>query len=123
MAPAWLTLAADQARLQLARDTLASRQGAACAAAAALGAVSGLVLAQNQTTVTTARSDVASTTAQVERDRNVLLQLLAGDPVPQHLLPAAQTLGLRESADVAALTPCQCRTADRAAAPPRRASG
>ena len=106
VANAWLTLAADQARLQLARDTLASRAKALelTRRMHQLGAVSGLVLAQNQTTVDTARGDVASTTAQVERDRNVL-QLLAGGPVPQHLLPTAQTLGLQESADVAALTP------------------
>jgi NodT family efflux transporter outer membrane factor (OMF) lipoprotein len=106
VATAWLTLAADQARLQLARDTLASRVKALelTRRMHQLGATSGLVLAQNQTTVDTARGDVASTTAQVERDRNVL-QLLAGGPVPQHLLPTAQTLGLQESADVAALTP------------------
>jgi len=106
VANAWLTLAADQARLQLARDTLASRAKALelTQRMHQLGATSGLVLAQNQTTVDTARGDVASTTAQVERDRNVL-QLLAGGPVPERLLPTTRTLGLQASADVAALRP------------------
>lgn len=104
VANAWLTLAADQARLQLAQDTLASREKAFALTQRMhqIGSTSGLVLAQNQTTVDTARGDVASYTAQVERDRNTL-QLLVGGPVPQHLLPTAQTLA--GSADTAALLP------------------
>jgi NodT family efflux transporter outer membrane factor (OMF) lipoprotein len=90
---AWLTLAADQARLQLAQDTLESRIKAfdLMRRMYELGSTSGLVLAQNQTTVDTARGDVASYTAQVDRDRN-LLQLLVGGPVPANLLPAPQAL-------------------------------
>lgn len=93
VANAWLTLATDQARLQLARDTLASREKAyeLTRRMHAIGSTSGLVLAQNQTTVDTARGDVASFTAQVERDRNAL-QLLVGGPLPQALLPDAQVL-------------------------------
>ena len=90
---AWLTLAADQARLQLARETLASREKAyeLTRRMHAIGSTSGLVLAQNQTTVDTARGDVASYTAQVERDRNAL-QWLVGGPVPEALLPRPETL-------------------------------
>jgi len=93
VANAWLALAADQARLQLAQDTLASRIKAfeLTQRMHQLGSTSGLVLAQNQTTVDTARGDVASFTAQVERDRNAL-QLLVGGPVPGDLLPTATTL-------------------------------
>lgn len=104
VANAWLTLAADQARLQLAQDTLASREKAFALTQRMhqIGSTSGLVLAQNQTTVDTARGDVASYTAQVERDRNAL-QLLVGGAVPQKLLPTAQTLA--GGADSAALLP------------------
>ncbi|MDR2324292.1 MAG: efflux transporter outer membrane subunit [Acidovorax sp.] len=93
VANAWLTLAADQARLQLARDTLRSREQslALMQRQHTIGASSGLELVQNQTTVDTARGDVASYTAQVERDRNAL-QLLVGGSVPQALLPTASTL-------------------------------
>lgn len=93
VANGWLTLAADQARLQLARDTLASREKAyeLTRRMHEIGSTSGLVLAQNQTTVDTARGDVASFTSQVERDRNAL-QLLVGGPLPEALLPGAATL-------------------------------
>lgn len=99
---AWLTLAADQARLQLAKDTLESRIKAfeLTRKMHELGSTSGLVLAQNQTTVDTARGDVASYTSQMDRDRNAL-QLLVGGPVPAPLLPTAQTL--MNGADTAAL--------------------
>jgi multidrug efflux system outer membrane protein len=53
-----------------------------------LGASSALSLAQAQTTVDSARVDVASYTAQVALDRNAL-DLLAGAIVPDDLLPAA----------------------------------
>ena len=93
VANAWLTLAADMARLQLAQDTLASREKAFALTKRMheIGSTSGLVLAQNQSTVDTARADVAAYTAQVERDRNAL-QLLVGGPVPASLQPTAQTL-------------------------------
>ncbi|MGJ7615528.1 MULTISPECIES: efflux transporter outer membrane subunit [unclassified Variovorax] len=90
VASAWLTLAADRARLQLAQDTLASQQRsyALTGRMHALGASSALTLAQAQTTVDSARVDVASYTAQVALDRNAL-DLLAGATVPDELLPAA----------------------------------
>lgn len=104
VANAWLTLAADRTRLQLAKDTLESRIKAfeLTQRMYELGSTSGLVLAQNQTTVDTARGDVASYTSQVDRDRNAL-QLLVGGPVPAQLLPDAQTL--MSGSDTAALKP------------------
>ena len=88
VANAWLTLAADQARLQLAQDTLTGRRKGfeLTQRMHELGATSGLVLAQNQTTVDSARADVAAYASQVEQDRNAL-QLLVGGPLPAHLLP------------------------------------
>ena len=88
VANAWLTLDADGRRLQLAQDTLRSRQKSyeLTERSHALGAASGLTLAQAQTTVDTARADVAAFTSQVARDRNALA-LLAGAPVPAALLP------------------------------------
>ena len=85
---AWLNLAADQQRLQLAQDTLAAREKvfALTQRMHELGATSGLVLAQNQTTVDAARLDVSAFTAQVAKDRHALT-LLAGGPVDTALLP------------------------------------
>ena len=102
VASAWLTLAADLARLQLAQDTLASREAAYALTRRMLeiGATSGLVLAQNLSTVETARADVAAFTAQAARSRNAL-QLLVGGPVPAALLPDAQTLLVADANNLA----------------------
>ena len=85
---AWLNLAADQQRLRLARDTLAGREKAYSLTQRMheLGATSGLVLAQNQTTVEAARLDVAAYSSQLAKDRHAL-ELLAGGPVSDALLP------------------------------------
>ena len=101
---AWLTLAADQARLALARETLRSREASYTLTERTfrLGGTSGLVLAQNQTTVESARADVAAFTSQVARDRNAL-QLLVGAPLPPALLPV--------TAPTAALVPAATRPA------------
>ena len=91
---AWLTLAADQQRLQLAQETLTSREAsyALTERIFALGATSGLVLAQNQTTVDSARLEVASFTSLVVRDRNAL-NALVGSSVPADLLPVNALAG------------------------------
>jgi outer membrane protein TolC len=106
VANAWLTLDADGRRLQLAQDTLRSRQKsyALTERSHALGAASGLTLAQTQTTVDTARADVAAFTSQVARDRNALA-LLAGAPVPAGLLP-----DLADLPDATALEPATATT-------------
>ncbi|WP_338765240.1 efflux transporter outer membrane subunit [Massilia sp. METH4] len=88
VANAWLTLAADQERLRLAQDTLKSQQITFELSKRRFeaGATSGLDMYEAQTSVETARSDVAVYTAQVAADQNALA-LLAGAPVPAELLP------------------------------------
>ena len=105
VANAWLALAADQARLELAQSTLASRRKAFAITQRTyeLGATSGLVLAQNQTTVDSARGDVAVYSSQIDRDRNVL-QLLVGGPVPKALLPGPLASNTPSAAALAELT-------------------
>ena len=102
VANAWLTLAADQARLQLAQQTLDARRKsfALTERMHELGATSALVLEQNRTTVDAARADVAGFTSQVVRDRN-LLQLLVGGPLPDAAWP--QPLQLTAAQPAAAL--------------------
>lgn len=104
VASAWLTLAADQARLALAQQTLETRRQSFVRIERMheLGSTSGLVLEQNRTTVDAARADVAAYTSQVVRDRN-LLQLLVGGPVPESALPAPLQLSAASAA--AALQP------------------
>uniref|UniRef100_UPI000D368BF6 AdeC/AdeK/OprM family multidrug efflux complex outer membrane factor n=1 Tax=unclassified Variovorax TaxID=663243 RepID=UPI000D368BF6 len=88
VANAWLTLAADQDRLRLARDTLASqdRTYRLNQRSFELGMASALTLRQAQTSVETARVDVEKFTAQVAQDRNALV-LLAGTDLQAELLP------------------------------------
>lgn len=101
VASAWLTLAADQQLLALAQSTYASQQKTyeLVRQSHGLGGESGLSLAQAQSTVESARADVASYASQVEQDRNAL-NLLAGTTVPDSLLPgddkmaAAQLVGV-----------------------------
>jgi len=90
VANAWLTLAADQSQWALAQETLQSQQATyeLTAKKQALGAASGLTLAQTQTAVESARSDVASYAAQVQQDLNAL-NLLVGTAVPPELQPPA----------------------------------
>lgn len=102
---AWLNLAADLARLALAKSTLESREKAyeLTRRMYELGATSGLVLAQNLSTVETARGDVAAYTSQVQRSRNAL-ELLVGGSVPAELLPEAQTLMVDTSSNLGLLS-------------------
>ena len=114
VANAWLTLDADGRRLQLAQDTLRSRQKSyeLTQRSHALGAASGLTLAQTQTTVDAARADVAAFTSQVARDRNALA-LLAGTPVPAALLPEGAATAAPPQAEAAqvATAPASAPTA------------
>jgi multidrug efflux system outer membrane protein len=91
VANAYLTLAADQERLKLARRTLDSQRAsyALTRRSQELGAASMLDLRQAQTLVESARVDVARFTSQVARDRNAL-ELLLGSRLPDGLLPAGQ---------------------------------
>ncbi|MDP3619443.1 MAG: efflux transporter outer membrane subunit [Ramlibacter sp.] len=102
VANAWLNLAANQARLALARDTLASRDKAwqLTEQIHRLGGTSGLVLAQNRITVDTARGEVAAFSAQVARDRNAL-DALVGSGLNPDWLPTAATLRSEAAAPAA----------------------
>jgi len=88
---AWLTLAADNERLQLAEDTLASQQATyeLTQRSHALGGSAALAVAQAQTTVESARVDVAEYQSQILQDRNAL-RLLVGSDIPDALLPGSR---------------------------------
>lgn len=85
----YLTLAADQERLTLAQRTLQSQTEsyALTQRKAELGVASDLALRQAQTTVESARVDVARYASQIAQDRNALT-LVVGAPIPYALLPA-----------------------------------
>jgi len=90
VATAYLTWAADLERLALARETLRSQSDtyALTKRRFDLGSASALTLRQVQTSVDSARVDVARYTGQVAQDRNALA-LLLGAPVPEELAPRA----------------------------------
>lgn len=89
VAESYLTLAADRAQLELARQTLESRKTSFDLIRKRFdaGVSSALDLQQAQTTIDTARLAVARFTQLVAQDEN-LLTLLVGTPVPAELLPA-----------------------------------
>jgi len=86
----YLTLAADRERLQLAKDTLTSQQTSyqLIHSRYESGISSALDLHQAQTSVDTARVDIARYTTFVAQDENAL-NLVVGSPVPADLLPGA----------------------------------
>lgn len=86
---AWLTLAADQQQLRLARETLLARERslALLQQAKTLGGESGPSVAAARTSRESARASVASYSSVVEQDRHAL-ELLVGASVPEGLLPA-----------------------------------
>lgn len=81
VATAWLTLAADREQLQLAHGTLKSQQASydLTRRSFEVGVASELDLRRAQTSVETARVDIATYTTRVAQDRNALA-LLAGLP-------------------------------------------
>ena len=89
IASAYLTLAADLETLKLAETTLQSQQAAYDLVKLRLdrGLVPELDLHRAQTQVDVAKVDVARLTQLVAQDKNAL-DLLAGSPVPDDLLPA-----------------------------------
>nr|WP_315208918.1 AdeC/AdeK/OprM family multidrug efflux complex outer membrane factor [uncultured Albidiferax sp.] len=88
VASAYLTWSADLDRLALARQTLQSQSNTygLTQRRFELGTDSALTLRQQQTSVESARVDVASYTAQVALDQNALA-LLLGTAVPADLAP------------------------------------
>lgn len=105
-ANAWLTLAADQDRLALAKNTLATREESLALTRRQVdGGVGSLLDLRNaETLAETARSDVATYTAQVAQDRNALV-LLAGGDVPADLLPSGGVSSAKILADLPAGLP------------------
>lgn len=90
VADAWFTLASDRALLALARRTFDTQQRSydITRRSLDLGVASRLELSQLETTLQRARADVARLVAQVDSDRNAL-ELLAGAPLAEALLPEA----------------------------------
>jgi len=86
----YLTLAADRERLKLAQDTLTSQQTSyqLIRNRYEAGMSSTLDLHQAQTSVDSARVDIARFTTFVAQDENALT-LVVGSPVPVDFLPAA----------------------------------
>jgi len=111
VATSYLTLAADQDQLQLARDTLKTRDDAQELSRRRFdaGAASQLDLRQAETLAEQARSDVAALVAQVEQDRNAL-RLLVGAETPAELLPTGDLLGVRLRADLPTGLPAEVLT-------------
>ncbi len=88
VADSWLTLAADQERLRLSRETLSSQQEyyQIIKHRFDAGITSALDLNEAQTAVDAAKVDIARYTALVAQDANAL-NLLAGSPLTPELLP------------------------------------
>ncbi|MEW5949741.1 MAG: efflux transporter outer membrane subunit [Thermodesulfobacteriota bacterium] len=88
VARVYLTLAADLENLKLARSTLMNQQTAydLIRRRYEVGLATELDLRQAQTQVDAARGDVARFTQMAAQDQNAL-NLLAGSPVPEALLP------------------------------------
>ena len=84
----WLTLAADQERLRLAKETFKSQQASydLIKRSVDVGVNSAVELNQSRTSVESARADVARYTASVAQDVNALT-LVVGTGVPADLMP------------------------------------
>ncbi|MFJ5428064.1 efflux transporter outer membrane subunit [Pectobacterium actinidiae] len=90
VADAWLTVGAYRSRLDLSSQTLANQQQVLRLTQfrRERGTASGLEVSQAQTSVETARGDVASTRTELAKARNAL-ELLVGAPVSDALLPGS----------------------------------
>jgi len=108
VANAWLTLAADEERLQLSRETLASQQDSFTMTQRShgVGVATALDLNQSRIAFESARADVARYTATVAQDRNALT-LLAGTQPPEDLLPKTLTEVASALADIPAGVPSE----------------
>lgn len=93
-AQAWLTLGADEQLLQLAQQTLASRQQSLQLTQKrhALGAATGLELSTAQASAEAARGEVAAARTSRNQALNALRLLVGAEP-PAALLPAAGQAG------------------------------
>lgn len=102
----WLTLASDMALLDLARRTLKSQQATydLVKAEHVVGTASGLDLAQAQSSVESARKDVASAVTQVAQDQDAL-NLEVGAMVVESDLPEASTSAVLATSELPAGIP------------------
>ncbi len=91
VADAWLSLAAEGQRQRLAEELRASQQRTLDLTERQyqLGAASGLQRARAQTAFEAARGEAARSAAAVRQAR-LVLELLAGQPLPDALLPSVQ---------------------------------
>lgn len=107
----YLTLAADQDLLEVAQDTLATREDSLRLSQKRFeaGATSQLDLSQAQTLTEQARADVAMATAQVGRDSNAL-RLVVGAEIPVGLLPRGGLNAISIQSDLPAGLPSQVLT-------------
>ena len=101
VAISYLSLAADQERLQLAKETLASQQSSYKLIKSRFdaGVASALDLYQAQTSVDAARVDIALYTTLVAQDQNAL-NLVVGAPVSVENLPSALSEELTALQDI-----------------------
>jgi multidrug efflux system outer membrane protein len=97
----WLALAADRERLKLAKDTLTSQEASyqLIKSRFEAGVSSALDLHQAQTSVDTARVDIARYTTSVAQDENAL-DLVVGSKVDAGLLPVSLSETLTALNDV-----------------------
>lgn len=102
VATAYLTLGSDLERLQLAKETLANQQESYRLSKSRFeaGVASALDLQQAQTSVDSARVDIARYTTQVAQDLNALT-LVVGSDVPQELMPKSLSESLTAVKDAA----------------------
>jgi multidrug efflux system outer membrane protein len=102
VAAAYLALAADRERLQLARETLANQQSSfeLTRVRFEAGVSSALDLNQARTVLEAARAEIARYTALAAQDENAL-SLAVGAALPADLLPQALSDGLTTLRDVA----------------------
>jgi len=89
-ASAWLALAADRSQREIAQRTMdsAERSMALTRKRLEAGVASRVDVRQAESVYQQARADVASTTTAIAQDRNAL-ELLAGAPIDDALLPTA----------------------------------
>jgi multidrug efflux system outer membrane protein len=104
----YLTLAADEDALALARNTVKSRDQALDLAQKRFqgGATSQLDLSQVQTLAEQARSDAAAAAARVDQDRNAL-RLVVGTELPADLLTTGDMPAIAVRADLPAGLPAE----------------
>jgi len=102
VASAYLAMAADRERLQLAKDTLAGQMETYNLTKSRFeaGVSNALALNQARTTVDTARVDIARYTTLVAQDENAL-NLVVGSQVPAELLPQTLSESLTAMKDIA----------------------